>query len=562
MRLCFLLLFTAQIVFAQHKTNLYSRANQAEMNKWVDSVFSTMTPDERIGQLFMLTIDPAEKYQEQTLKWIKNQKVGGILFAKGTLTDHAKSTNVYQAASQIPLFISFDGEWGLAMRLPNTPRFPRNMAVGAIEDNELIRLYGEEVGREMNELGVHMNFAPVLDVNVNPSNPVIGNRAFGEHAQLVAEKGNAYSAGLENKKVIAVAKHFPGHGDTQGDSHKTLPLVRHDKQRMKEVDLHPFEEFIKNGYSGIMTGHLYVPAYDKTAGMASSLSPKIVDDLLQKEMGFTGLVITDALVMEGALGTKKAPALLALLANNDILLKPGDIVVNVKVIKDAVAAGTVSMETIDAKCRKILSYKYITGLNKYKPIEMEGLSERINTEYANNLVERVNREAITLLKNNDDAIPFTNLEQKIAVLSIGERDTSQFQKHLATHGNFAHFYLPEKADLKRIQDVFRALQKYDMVICGIHSNQRNYTGELQALALKVKTHLVFFISPYSISKYSQSIARAQTVTLAYETGPASQKAAAQIIMGEFPAKGRLPVTLPSFKYGSGIQTSAIRKDSL
>jgi len=561
MRLLLLLLFITKIALAQVPTNLYSQANQAEMKKWVDSVFSTMTPDERIGQLLMLTIDPAKKYQEQTLEWIKNQKIGGILFAKGSLTDHAESTNIYQEASKIPLFISFDGEWGLAMRLPNTPRFPRNMALGAIEDNELIRIYGEEVGREMNELGVHMNFAPVLDVNVNPGNPVIGNRAFGEQSKLVAEKGLAYSAGLESKKVLAVAKHFPGHGDTKGDSHKTLPLVKHDKQRMKEVDLYPFEEFIQKGYSGIMTGHLYVPAYDKTAGLASSLSSKVVDDLLQKEMGFTGLVITDALVMEGALGTKMNPSLQALLANNDILLKPGDVVAAVKAIKDAVAAGTVSMETIDAKCRKILSYKYITGLNKYKPIEMKGLSERINTQYANNLVERVNREAITLLKNKDDAIPFKNLEQKVAVLSIGEKDTSLFQKHLATHGNFAHFYLPEKADAQRIQTVFRALQKYDIVICGIHSNQRNYTAELQALAQNIKTHLVFFISPYSISKYSQSIARAQTVTLAYETGPASQKAAAQIIMGEFPAKGRLPVTLPGFKYGSGIQTSAIRKDS-
>ncbi|MCL2284381.1 MAG: glycoside hydrolase family 3 protein [Fibromonadales bacterium] len=550
-----LLFFTCRTVFAQWETNLYSQASRDEMKKWVDSVFNAMTPDERIGQLFMLTVDPAQKWREKTLEYIENQKIGGILFAKGSLTDHAESTNIYQEASKIPLFISFDGEWGLAMRLPNTPQFPRNMALGAIENNESIRLYGEEVGREMNELGVHMNFAPVLDVNVNPGNPVIGNRSFGEQSQLVAEKGVAYCAGLESRKVIAVAKHFPGHGDTKGDSHKTLPVVSHDKKRMKEVDLHPFEEYIKKGFSGIMTGHLFVPAFDGTAGLASSLSSKIVRDLLHKELGFTGLIITDALVMEGALGTKTNPSLQALLAGNDVLLKPGDLLAAIKAIKDAIAAGTLSMETVDEKCLKILSYKYIVGLNKYKPIQMEGLSQRINTEYANQLVEKLNQEAVTLLKNKEDAIPFKDSSQKVAVLSIGAGDSSHFQKTLSLHGSFDNFNLPEKASAQKIQEVFKNLQKYDVVICGIHSNQKNYSAQLHSLALKRKVHLVFFMTPYNLSKYSNSITGAQSVTLAYENAQAAQKAAAQVIMGELPAKGRLPVTISNlFKYGSGIQT--------
>jgi len=554
MRLFLIFIFAYQTVFAQFETNFYRQANREEMTKWVDSVFNTMTPDERIGQLFMLTVDPAKAYREKTLSYIKNQKIGGILFAKGNLPEQAESTNIYQAASQIPLFFSFDGEWGLAMRLPETPQFPRNMALGAIENNELIRLYGEEVGREMNELGVQLNFAPVLDVNINPGNPVIGNRSFGEHSELVAEKGIAYSTGLESRKVIAVVKHFPGHGDTKEDSHKKLPVVNHNKKLMKEIDLPPFEKFIQHGFSGIMTGHLFVPAYDKTAGLASSLSPKIVNDLLRKELGFTGLIITDALVMEGALGTKTNPSLQALLAGNDILLKPVDVIVAIKAIKNAVANGVVSMETIDEKCRKILSYKYITGLNKYKPIELEGLAQRINTEQAHLLVEKLNQEAITLLKNTEQAIPIKELDKKIAVLSIGEGSLSPFQDALGSHGSFDNFYLPEKASAQNIQDVFKKLQKYDIVICGVHFNKRNYSAELRVLSLKTKVHLVFFITPYNLSRYSGSIERARSVTLAYENTKAAQKAAVQVILGHIPAKGRLPVTTRLFAYGSGIQT--------
>jgi len=296
--------------------------------------------DERIGQLFMITIDPRPAYRQKVLKYIKEQKIGGILFSKGTLDDEANSINSYQKAGRTPLFISFDGEWGLAMRLGNTPLFPRNMMLGAIQDNRFLRLYGEEVGREMNELGVQINFAPDLDVNVNPNNPVIGNRSFGENRQLVVDKGIAYSKGLESKRVIAVAKHFPGHGDTSEDSHESLPLITHNRTRLNEVELYPFRQYIHEGFSGVMTGHLSVPALDSISGLPTSLSPEIVYGLLQKELGFNGLAFTDALAMKGAAGGKLNVCVQAILAGNDIFLNPENTVAGFAAVKEAIKEGS------------------------------------------------------------------------------------------------------------------------------------------------------------------------------------------------------------------------------
>jgi beta-glucosidase-like glycosyl hydrolase len=313
--------------------------------------------------------------------------------------------------------------------LKNTPLFPWNMMLGAVQDNELIRLYGEEVGRECNELGVHINFAPVLDVNVNAKNPVIGSRSYGENQQSVAAKGIAYSRGLESRKVIAVGKHFPGHGDTADDSHVSLPKIPHDRSRLDQVELYPFKEYIRSGFSGVMTGHLSVPALDNVSKLPTSLSPVIISQLLQGELGFTGLTFTDALVMKGADSGNRSVCVQALLAGNDVLLSPGKPATEFAAVKKAVEDGVIPIETIEEKCIKILRYKYITGLNNYKPIPIKGLKTRINSSHSDWLVQKLNEEAITLLKNENNVIPIKKLgENKIAVLSMGENKESPFQK--------------------------------------------------------------------------------------------------------------------------------------
>jgi beta-glucosidase-like glycosyl hydrolase/CubicO group peptidase (beta-lactamase class C family) len=553
------LLFLCYFSYAQNPPDLYRQVDKQKMNHWVDSIFDSMTLDERIGQLFMITVGLESTNQAATLKNIREQKIGGILFSKGNLLRQAETVNLYQKASRVPLLISFDGEWGLSMRLDDAPRFPKNMMLGAVSDNELIRLYGEEMGRECLELGVHINFAPVLDVNVNPDNPVIGTRSFGEKQQLVSEKAVAYAKGLESKKIMAVGKHFPGHGDTADDSHKTLPKINHTKTHLDEIELYPFVRFIQEGFTGVMTGHLSVPALDNSTGLPTSLSPKIVNGFLKNELGFTGLAFTDALAMKGAATAKTSVCVQALLAGNDVLLSPSKVAVEFAAVKKAVESGILSVSLIEEKCLKVLQYKYIAGLNRYKPVETKNLHQRINTNYSTWLIQKLNDEAITLLKNEGDKIPVKQLGKKrIAILSLGTDSESEFQKQMALYGHFDFFSL-STADTKNAANLFKQLRNYDAVICGIHSETSSEFPELQSLAKEKEVHLCFFISPYNIRKYTISIASAHSVSLAYENTIYAQKAAAEMMMGGIPAKGKLPVTISGlFQLGGGLETDKVR----
>jgi len=538
---------------AQKQPNLYENVDQKAMNQWVDSIFDTMTLDEKIGQLFMVIADPRSTYHTRILNNIKDQKIGGILFSSGNLSDQAASINLYQKNSRIPLFISFDGEWGLAMRLKDTPLFPRNMMIGAIQDNELVRLYGKEVARQCNELGVHINFAPVLDVNVNPANPVINTRSFGENQYLVAEKGLAYSDGLEEMKVISVGKHFPGHGDTSKDSHHTLPQINHTRARLDSIELYPFVQYIQAGYAGIMTGHLSIPALDNVTNLPTSLSPVIVSDLLTDELGFQGLKFTDALVMKGATGGKNSVCVESLLAGNDILLSPEKPVSEFAAVKKAVEMGIIDRKTIEERCLKVLRYKYIAGLNRYKPIQTNGLKSRMDSPYTDWLIQKLNAEAITLLKNEQDLLPIKQLgTKKIAVVSFGESASTNFQQTMALYNKFDFFQLGSEANSSGL---FAKLKNYDVIICAIHSNKVTDYSALQSLANQKEVHLCFFISPYQLSRYKQSILSSKSVVLAYENTKYAQKAAAEVIMGGLPAKGKLPVTISGlFEYGTGLTT--------
>ncbi|GHT04732.1 beta-N-acetylglucosaminidase [Bacteroidia bacterium] len=553
---CLLIIGNGTLLVAQ--PTLYKQVDKTKMNHWVDSIFNKMTADERIGQLFIYTVDPAPASRAAVLAHIKGQKIGGLLFSKGSVKDQAESINQYQKASTVPLFITSDAEWGLSMRLANTPLFPRNMMLGAIQDNDLIRLYGEEMGRECQEMGIQINFSPDLDVNVNPANPVIGNRSFGENPQDVAEKGLAYAKGLESKHVISVAKHFPGHGDTNTDSHAALPVINHDRKHLDDTELYPFKQYIAGGYSGVMVGHLSIPALDETSGLPASLSPKIIRELLKDELGFEGIVLTDALEMKGA-GRAGSACVEALAAGNDLLLGHTKVAEEIAAIKKALKDSTLNQSDLDAKCLKILRYKYITGLNRLKPIDLKGLSKRLNSTYADWLIQKLNEEAITLLKNNDEAIPLNQLaKRKIAVVSFGESGRTDFQNTMALYDKFDFLQFPTGTENAAVS---AKLKNYDVVVAAIHSAKSDYvSAALEALTqAKKEVHLCFFISPYTLPKYKQSIVNAQSVTLAYENTPHAQKAAAEVIMGGLPAKGKLPVSINGlYDYHDGLTTEKTR----
>ncbi|MDR1763658.1 MAG: glycoside hydrolase family 3 protein [Dysgonamonadaceae bacterium] len=553
---CAFLVFSLQ---AQTRPNLYRAVDRQKMDRWVDSVFSRMSLDEKIGQLFMPTVAPDASAKNLAIRYIREMKIGGLLFSGGNLRNQCENLNYYQSASRIPLFVSCDGEWGLAMRLTNTPRFPKNMMLGAIEDNDLIFRYGQEMGRECREAGIHINFAPVLDINVNPANPVIGTRSFGEKRELVSEKAIAYAEGLESQNVIAVGKHFPGHGDTSDDSHKTLPQINYSKKRLEDVELYPFVHFINKGFAGIMTGHLSVPAFERTQGKPSSLSSTIVSDLLKKRLGFQGLAFTDALAMKGATSLKGSVCVRALLAGNDVLLNPNRPFEEFKLVKKAVSDGFIPLSLIEEKCIKLLQYKYIAGLNNYSPIKIEDLESRINTEYALNLTDELNREAVTVLKNRDNSLPIKDIDKKcIAVLSLGSDTIAEFQKRAAKYGNSDLFTIPLQYDEQTINYVSDRLRWYDEIICVFHTEKPLFI-DYAALFGDKRLHLCFCTSPYIVSDYKNMINKALSVTLAYENTNGAQDAAAEIIMGGIPAKGKLPVSISNiFHFGDGISTKPIR----
>ncbi|WP_280747957.1 glycoside hydrolase family 3 N-terminal domain-containing protein [Parabacteroides sp. PF5-9] len=540
---------------------LYRKVDQEKMNHWADSVFDTLSFDERIGQLIMVIANPTtdNRNMQRLTRYVNEIKIGGILFHKGNPVTQADVTNRVQKIAKLPLLVSLDGEWGLSMRLSGTTRFPKNMMLGAIEDNSLIEAYGKEVGRQCREMGIHINFAPSMDVNSNMENPVIGLRSFGEDPDAVSEKGIAYARGIEGMNVLSVAKHFPGHGDTSEDSHHTLPVVRHDKYRLDSLELLPFKRYIYEGFGGMMTGHLHVPALDKTPNPAS-LSHTIVSGLLKEQLGFQGLYFTDALAMKGAsTKTKDNISVKALLAGNDILLASATPINDFEAIKNAINEGILDLQEIEAKCLKILRYKYILGLNQYKPVAIKGLSDRINSSHAEWLASRLNAEAITLLKNDSAIIPLKELnKKKIAVLSIGDVVGNEFQQMLNRYDSVACFSIVQSSNATHIQRVYNQLQQYDLIICSIHTVRIPEAPALKQLAEKKEVIFSFFTLPYFCKDYS-STKKAKALIMGYEATPLAMKFAAQLIFGGIPAKGKLPVSIPDLYFaGTGIFTEKTR----
>ena len=560
MLLCCVCLLSAK---AQTTPNMYRNVDQAKMNHWVDSVFDAMSYDERIGQLFMVIAEPKSdnRNMQRLMKYVNDIKIGGILFHKGNPVTQAEVTNRLQKASRVPMFVSLDGEWGLSMRLSGTTRFPKNMMLGAIEDNTLITEYGKEVARQCKEMGIQINFAPDIDVNSNTDNPIIGLRSFGENPQAVADKGLAYARGLEGAGIISVAKHFPGHGDTSEDSHQTLPVVHHSRARLDSIELVPFKRYIYDGYAGVMTGHLYIPSLDKTRNLPSSLSRPVVTGLLKEELGFRGLCFTDALAMKGASTNKSDnPSVKALLAGNDILLAPAAPLNDFAAVKEAIDEGILNIEDIEARCIKILQYKYITGLNKYRPIETKGLSKRLNSPHAAWLAAKLNAEAITLLKNEANTVPLKQLDKKkIAALSIGAAVGNDFQKMLGRYDSVACFSISRNSTAAQVQNVYKQLEKYDVIICSVHTVRIPESQLLRQLATKKELVYAFFTLPYFCKEYKSSIQKPKSVVMGYEATPLAQEYAAQLIFGGIPAKGKLPVTIPGLYYaGTGIFTEKTR----
>ncbi|MBT0810501.1 serine hydrolase [Litoribacter ruber] len=539
---------------------------------WADSVFNTMTEEERIAQLIMIPVysNKDQVHIDSISNLVKEYKVGGLIFFQGGPVRQAHMTNCFQEESKIPLMITIDAEWGLAMRLDSTMRFPYQMSLGGIEDDELIYEMGREIARHSKRMGIHVNFAPVVDINNNANNPVIGFRSFGEDKENVARKGIAYMKGMQDEGILANAKHFPGHGDTNVDSHYGLPVIHFSKHRLTDLELYPFRELFKEGLGSIMVAHMSIPTLDPTENLASTLSKPIVTDLLKEEMGYEGLVFTDALNMQGV-AKYYEPGVVdvkALLAGNDMLLNTMDVRNTIKEVKKAIENGEISMEEIDRRVMKVLKAKDWLGMDQMKPIETENLVKDLNNPEAEFLNRKLTEASLTLLRNKDDILPLKNLgQQKIAALAIGTENTTPFQKGLERYGKVDKFFLSANAGLEEIAEMKKRLSDYTTVLVGVHKLQLKAGGSnfgvtsnvnlfLKGLIEQQPTVVSVFGNVYSLEKF-EGLHEAHAVIAAYQETDMAQDVASQLIFGGVGAKGKLPVNVSShFKIGDGLKTES------
>ncbi|MFN8358121.1 MAG: glycoside hydrolase family 3 N-terminal domain-containing protein [Spirosomataceae bacterium] len=544
--------------------------------KWVDSVMANMTLDEKIGQLLMprgnFGNTPYE--HDKLLQWVSEYKVGGFVFFANQPTRQAQMVNELQALSRVPLFVGMDLEWGLSMRLDSVVRYPYAMTLGAIQGND-DQLYqmGRQIGQQCKRMGVHINYAPVADVNNNPNNPVINFRSFGENKQKVFEKALAYMRGMQDEGILTSAKHFPGHGDTDVDSHEDLPLIRHDRMRLDSVELYPFRELIKKGLNGVMIAHLNIPALDPTEHQASTLSTKIGTDLLRNELGFKGLVFSDAMEMKGV--SKYYPngeaMVRALLAGNDLLETFTDVPGVFNAIKYAVAEGRISLELLNSKVRRILIAKAWAGLDHYKPIEVSNLTSDLRPASAELLARQLQEDALTVLRNADNRIPIRELaNRKVAVLSLGtpslgNAKPTAFQQMAANYTTVDFLNVLPSSPATLVDSVKNALSQYDVVLVGVHGLGIRPAARLDSTVVKMVNKFsgldnaiyVLFGNPYTFNRFSGFENTKGLIVTYQETVPA-QELAAELIFGAVGAKGKLPVTAnANFKFGDGIETPSL-----
>jgi len=537
--------------------------------KWVDSILSSMTVDEKIGQLFMIqAYSNLDSVHENKIKeMIQKYHVGNLIFMQGTPIKQAQLTNTYQSLSEIPLMIGFDGEWGLDMRLQNTYRFPWNMTLGAIQDNTLIRKFGEHLGRHAKRIGIHVNFAPVVDINTNPLNPIIGNRSFGESKQNVTLKAIEFSQGMQSEGVLANAKHFPGHGDTATDSHLKLPVLNFNKERLDSIELYPYKRVFDAGMASVMTAHLSIPVLESNPKLPTSLSPKVVTDLLKEKLGFLGLIFTDGLNMKGAANYSSSAEinLAAIQAGNDVLLIPQDVPASINLIKNTIDSGVLSLERIDESVRKILLAKYKVGLHLYKPIDTLNLIKDLNTIEDEVLHRELVKNSMTIIKNNKKTLPIQDLKkyENIAYVAMGDDHGDKFLETLNKYSKI------QKVSSDNLNELINTLEDFDLVIVGFHKSNTHpwksfeFSNQelvwLHEISRKNTTILSVFASPYSLLNI-KSFNNLESVLVAYQNSEISQVISAQTIFGAIEANGKLPVSIKNeFPVGTGIQTKKIQR---
>ncbi len=546
-----MMLFSA--AFAQNKPNFVDFINQK--HSWVDSVFNTLTPKQRIGQLFLVRAHTnlGQKYVDSVKQVIEKEQLGGLVVFQGGPVRHANMFNQYQKVSKVPLLITFDGEWGLGMRMPDsTISYPYQMTLGAIQNNNLLYEMGRQVARDFHRMGMHFNFAPVVDINNNPKNPVINFRSFGDNKYKVTEKAKAYMDGMVQGGILASLKHFPGHGDTDVDSHHDLPQLKFDRARLDSLEMYPFRQLIKDGAPSVMVAHMNIPALDNTPNIPSSISKKVVTDIIRTELGFRGLTVTDAMDMSGV--KKFFPNgeadVMAIEAGHDLLEVSANSGRAIDLVEKAIKSGRLSQADIDARVKKVLAAKLWLGLNQVKPVNTNRLYEDLNTPAAQSLVQRISDAAVTLLKS-DRGLKRFDPKKSTSIVSVGIDQVQDFEKGLALQlTDFDQFFIKGDETEEQLKDLMKDSKDNRQIVLVIHDNRSRPRSELllndatKDFIDKIagrRTISVMFTNPYAMN--SVDVMRSSSVLLGYQNDFFMQKAVLKVLLKQIKPEGKLPVTI-------------------
>jgi beta-N-acetylhexosaminidase len=542
-----------------------------QQNHWVDSVFKKLSRKRKIEQLFFVRAhtNKGQAYEDSVGKVIKKEQLGGVVFFQGGPVRQAELTNRYQSLAWVPLIVSMDGEWGLGMRLDSTISYPYQMTLGAIQDNALIHKMGQYVAADFKRIGMQMNFAPDMDVNNNPNNPVINYRSFGDNKYNVAQKGIAYMQGMQSAGLLTTAKHFPGHGDTDVDSHMDLPQLNFTTARLDSLEEYPFREAVKAGISGIMVAHMNIPALDTTKNLPSTLSRPIVTGVLKESLGFKGLVVSDAMEMKGVVKffPNGQADVNAFIAGNDILELSENSHRAMKMIKKAIRKDKIKEEELDARVKKVLAAKYWVGLNHYQPARLDGINADLNRTDAYALQQELADNAVTLLKG-DTTIQNLDKTKRTAIVSIGTSSPTVYQQELAkSFTDSKLFFISKEAQTADMTAILNQLKEYDQIIVGVHdtrvrpASKLDYSSNLKLmiadLASYKNTVISIFANPYTIAGLP-GIEKSSALLACYQKEAFMQRAAAKVIAGQIKAKGKLSVSVNMyFPNGSGIVASGL-----
>ena len=528
---------------------------EQKAEKYADSLYQQLSLDEKIGQLYIVALynNRGEEEIQKIRNLVENEKIGGLILMQEDVEKHIALLNEFQGKSKIKMMIGIDGEWGLFQRFPVAHKFPWAMTLGAIQDNSLIYEMTSKISEDCKRMGIYWDFAPVVDVNTNPANPIIGNRSFGSDVNNVIAKGLAYAQGLQDHGVLASMKHFPGHGDTDKDSHLDLPIVSHHLERLDSIELAPFKALMDKKIGGVMVAHLYVPALEKKKGIPATLSYNIVTNLLKNKYNYKGLVITDALNMNAV--AKKFPAgeldLKAFKAGNDLLLFSQDVPNGKALIKKAIEKGEISEERLAESVKKILKTKFLLNLQDLKPINPENINEDLNNSSHAELSEKLYANAITLLKDEKNLLPL-NCNQTYYYLPLEEAPFQTLVENLNLGTTIKIISKTEIAQIPENSTVIVGFHKDNSTAYKPYKISQESKDILSELSKKQNIILDVFGSPYALKDVD--ISTISTVLVSYENNDLSLKASAKALLGKTKISGKLPVIVnENLKAGKGIE---------